>query len=104
MASARNFHPVRPRGLALDEEHLVDGMRRGDQRAFDQFFEGYVARIAAFAARRVPLDSAALEDAVQVTMIKAVNSIDRFRGDCSLFTWLCGICRNHLADICRKAA
>jgi RNA polymerase sigma-70 factor, ECF subfamily len=78
-------------------------MRGGDQRAFDRFFEGFVARIAAFAARRAPLDSAALEDVVQVTMIKAMNSIARFRGDCSLFTWLCGICRNHLADIHRKA-
>ena len=78
-------------------------MRGGDQRAFDRFFEAYVARIAAFAARRAPLDSAALEDVVQVTMIKAMNGIDCFRGDCSLFTWLCGICRNHLADIHRKA-
>ena len=79
-------------------------MRRGDQRAFDRFFEDHVARIAAFAARRATLDSAALEDVVQVTMIKAVNSLEGFRGDCSLFTWLCSICRRHLADIRRKAA
>ena len=98
-----NSRDARPQGLAPDEKHLVDRMRGGDQRAFDRFFEDHVARIAAFAARRATLDSAALEDVVQVTMIKAMSSIDRFRGDCSLFTWLCGICRNHLADIHRKA-
>ena len=79
-------------------------MRSGDQRAFDRFFDDHVARIGAFAARRARLDSAALEDVVQVTMINAVKSIDSFRGDCTLFIWLCGICRNHLADIRRKAA
>jgi hypothetical protein len=26
-------------------------MRRGDQRAFDQFFDAYAARVGAFAAR-----------------------------------------------------
>ena len=87
----------------LDEQDLIDRMRRGEQRAFDQFFDAFASRLAAFAARRCPLDAAGLEDVVQVTMIKAMNSIARFRGDCSLFTWLCGICRNHLADIHRKA-
>jgi RNA polymerase sigma factor (sigma-70 family) len=78
-------------------------MRRGDQRAFDQFFEAYAVRLSAFAARRSPLDAAALEDVVQVTMINAMRGLAGFRGSSMLFTWLCQICRNHLADIRRKA-
>jgi RNA polymerase sigma factor (sigma-70 family) len=78
-------------------------MRRGDQRAFDQFFEAYAVRLSAFAARRSPLDAAALEDVVQVTMINAMRGLAGFRGGSMLFTWLCQICRNHLADIRRKA-
>jgi RNA polymerase sigma-70 factor, ECF subfamily len=87
----------------LDEQDLVDRMRRGEQRAFDQFFDAYAARLGAFAARRCALDAAALEDVVQVTMINAMRGLGTFRGGSTLFTWLCQICRNHLADIRRKA-
>jgi RNA polymerase sigma-70 factor, ECF subfamily len=77
-------------------------MRGGEQRAFDLFFETYAARLAAFAARRSSLDAAALEDVVQVTMINAMRGLGSFRGGSALFTWLCQICRNHLADVRRK--
>ena len=86
----------------LDEQDLVDRMRSGEQRAFDQFFESYAARLGAFAARRSSLDAAALEDVVQVTMINAMRGLGSFRGSSALFTWLCQICRNHLADVRRK--
>ena len=88
----------------LDEQELIDRMRRGDQRAFDLFFETYAARLGAFAARRSALDAAAIEDVVQMTMINAMRSLGSFRGGSTLFTWLCQICRNLLADARRKAA
>src|SRR5215213_7028652 len=78
-------------------------MRRGDQRAFDQFFDAYAARLGAFAARRTALDAASLEDVVQATLINAVRGLAGFRGGSALFTWLCQICRNQLADVRRKA-
>jgi len=87
----------------LDEQNLIDRMRRGEQRAFDQFFDAYAARLAAFAARRSSLDAAGLEDVVQVTMINAMRGLETFRGGSALFTWLCQICRNQLADVRRKA-
>lgn len=100
--------PLTTRSLDLpgrlpDEQEVVEGMRRGDQRAFDRFFDTYAPRVAAFAARRSSLDAAALEDVVQVTMINAVRGIGTFEGNSTLFTWLCQICRNHLADLHRKA-
>lgn len=85
-----------------DETELVEGMLRGEQRAFDEFFNAYAARLGAFAARRCSLDPAALEDVVQMTMISAIRGLASFRGGASLFTWLCQICRNHLADARRK--
>jgi RNA polymerase sigma-70 factor (ECF subfamily) len=87
----------------LDEQDLIERMRRGEQRAFDEFFDAYAARLAAFAARRCSLDAAGLEDVVQVTMINAMRGLSTFRGGSALFTWLCQICRNHLADVRRKA-
>jgi RNA polymerase sigma-70 factor (ECF subfamily) len=77
-------------------------MRRGEQRAFDEFFDAYAARLGAFASRRCSLDASALEDVVQVTMINAMRGLGSFRGGSTLFTWLCQICRNHIADITRK--
>lgn len=86
-----------------DERDLLERMKSGDQRAFNEFFDTYAARLAAFAARRSSLDAAALEDVVQVTMINAMRGLTSFRGGSALFTWLCQICRNHLADVARKA-
>jgi RNA polymerase sigma-70 factor (ECF subfamily) len=88
----------------LDEVDLVERMRRGEQRAFDQFFETYAQRLAAFAARRSALDADALEDVMQMTMINAMRGLATFRGNASLFTWLCQICRNQLVDARRKSA
>src|SRR5688572_20849154 len=78
-------------------------MLRGEQRAFDEFFDAIAARLGAFAARRSSLDAAAIEDLVQLTMISAIRGLASFRGGSTLFTWLCQICRNHLADARRKS-
>ena len=86
-----------------EERELIERMLRGEQPAFDEFFDAYAARVGAFAARRASLDAAALEDVVQVTMINAMRGLHGFRGGSALFTWLCQICRNHLADLRRKA-
>jgi RNA polymerase sigma-70 factor, ECF subfamily len=87
----------------LDEQELIERMRRGDQRAFETFFDTFAARLGAFAARRSALDAAGIEDVVQMTMINAMRSLGNFRGGSTLFTWLCQICRNHLVDARRKA-
>ena len=87
-----------------DEQQLLTRMQAGDQRSFGQFFDAYASRLAAFAARRSPLDASALEDVVQQTLINAMRNLSQFRGDATVFTWLCQICRNLLADARRKAA
>ena len=88
----------------LDERDLVSGMRRGDQRAFNEFFDTFAPRLSSFAVRRSSLDPAAIEDVVQMTMISAMRNFGSYRGGSTLFTWLCKICRNHLADIRRNTA
>jgi RNA polymerase sigma-70 factor (ECF subfamily) len=78
-------------------------MLRGEQRAFDEFFDAYAARLGAFASRRSSFDASAIEDVVQLTLINAIRGLATFRGGSSLFTWLCQICRNQLADARRKS-
>ncbi|HPF26270.1 MAG TPA: RNA polymerase sigma factor [Steroidobacteraceae bacterium] len=87
-----------------DEQQLVAKMQAGDAQAFGEFFNAYAGRLAAFAARRSPLDSSAIEDIVQQTLINAMRNLAQFRGESTLFTWLCQICRNQLADVRRKLA
>lgn len=87
-----------------DDLDLIARMRQGDERAFHQFFDTYASRLGAFVARRSPLDPAGIEDVVQMTMINAIRGLATFRGGSTLFTWLCQICRNVLADARRKAA
>ena len=86
-----------------DEVDLVARMRRGDERAFHQFFDAYASRLGSFVARRSSLDAAAIEDVVQMTLINGIRGLATFRGGSALFTWLCQICRNVLADARRKA-
>jgi RNA polymerase sigma-70 factor, ECF subfamily len=87
-----------------DERDLVSRMLGGDQLAFNEFFDTYAPRLSAFAARRSSLDSVAIEDVVQMTMINAMRNLASYRGGAALFTWLCRICRNQLADARRQAA
>ncbi len=87
-----------------NDEDLVARMRAGEQRAFNHFFGEYAGRLANFAARRCALDPTGIEDVVQLTLINAIRKLASFRGEASLFTWLCTICRNQLADVRRKAA
>lgn len=88
----------------VDERELVSRMRQGDQRAFNEFFDAFAPRLSSFAARRSSLDAVAIEDVVQMTMINAMRSLASYRGGAALFTWLCKICRNQLADARRSAA
>lgn len=102
----RTSDPVAQRSLAgrSADRQLVAGMLAGNERAFHTFFNTYSALLARFAARRSTLPAAIIEDVVQNTLIKAVRNLRSFRGDASLCTWLCTICRNELANMQRQVA
>lgn len=86
-----------------DDKRLAERMLNGDQRAFDEFFNGYFDRLYRFALVRVNHDEDMAEDVVQQTLCRAVEKISQFRGDSALFTWLCRICRNIIVDTFRSA-
>jgi RNA polymerase sigma-70 factor, ECF subfamily len=90
--------------VSEDDRQLVARMLAGEQPAFDRFFAAYARRLAAFIARRTPLQPAEIEDTVQTTLIKAIRNLRAYRGEAALYTWLCTICRSELADARRKAA
>src|SRR4249920_854051 len=81
----------------MDDRTLTARALKGDAQAFNELFEVYFPRLFRFALRRVADESVA-EDIVQSTLIKAMRSLASWRGEASLFTWLCTICRHEAHD------
>ena len=59
---------------------------------------GYLLRYASLQLR----DAGAAEDAVQDTLIAALEGLDRFSGKSSLRTWLTGILKHKIIDHMRR--
>jgi RNA polymerase sigma-70 factor (ECF subfamily) len=78
------------------EREMVRRMLGGDEGAFDEFFADYFPRLFRFAVLRLR-DADAAEDIVQTSLIAAVRHIGSWRGEASLFTWLCTICRREIS-------
>jgi RNA polymerase sigma-70 factor (ECF subfamily) len=80
---------------------LVERLRARDERAFAEFFDTYAPRLYRFALRRAGSEDLA-EEITQTTLIAAVQKLKTWRGEASLFTWLCTISRRQLVDHWRR--
>lgn len=88
--------------LYLEDRKLARRLLRGDQRAFDQFFEENFARLYRFALTRLGGDTNAAEDVAQVALTRATQKLHTYRAESAMFTWLCAICRNEMSDWLKK--
>ena len=79
------------------DQDLVERLLRGDQRAFDAFFHEYYPKLYRFVKRRMRGDAAGAEDVAQATLCRALGSLQGYRGEAALFTWLCTLCRRELS-------
>jgi RNA polymerase sigma-70 factor (ECF subfamily) len=77
-------------------------MLAGDEKAFDEFFARTFPGLFAFAASRLSHDSDAAEEVVQETLIRALSKLGTWRGEASLFTWLCTFCRREISAFCER--
>ena len=82
----------------LEEQRLVKRMLAQDAQAFNAFFDGYFSRLYRFARTRLSDDPEITKEIVHVTLTKAIRKLASYRGEASLFTWLCTICRNEISD------
>lgn len=85
-----------------EDFELAKAMAKGQDAAFRLFFDRYFPRIYRFCCRRV--DEQMSEEVTQTALINAVRNIASYRGDASLFTWLCQIARNEVAAHKRRQA
>ena len=69
-----------------DETGLIEGLRRGDEEAFEELVRTQTGRMLAVARRFLPEEDA--RDAVQDALLNVTKSIGSFRGNARLSTWL----------------
>ena len=74
----------------------------GDEAAFRDLFDRFFPRLYRFALARVPGDPDTARDIVQQTFCRAIERLDTYRGEATLYTWFCQICRNLVADHYRR--
>jgi len=82
----RVFSPARAKPLSTDVI-LVAGLRSGDQHAFEEMVRRFGGRLLATARRYLRSEADAC-DALQDALLCAFKSIDTFKGDSQLSTWL----------------
>lgn len=90
--SAPTSEPVGP-PAAPDETAFVARLRSGDDRAFEELVRAQSRRLLAV-CRRILGNEEDARDAVQETFVAAFRSLDRFRADSRLSTWLSRIAVN----------
>ena len=81
--------------IARDRK-LARRMVRGDERAIQTFCDENLAKLYRFARARLPGEHD-VDDVVQVVLTNAARRIETYRGEASLYTWLCKICRREVA-------
>ena len=67
----------------------------------EQIYNQYFKSVRAY-AYSLCLDNVLADDITQETFMKALKSIDTFRGDCKLEVWLCRIAKNTFYSLVRK--
>lgn len=85
------------------ERQVVEGLRQGNADAWRALYETYAEQVWRAVARLMGPDAADVADVVQETFLaaaRAAPSYDAERG--TLWLWLCGIARNHVALHYRK--
>ncbi len=75
---------------------LVARWKRGDERAATELVERHAASLSRFVVSLGKRDD--VDDVVQETFVRAFGSIDGFRGESSLRTWLFTIARRLVLD------
>lgn len=86
--------------LHAADRTLARRVAKGDEAAFRDFFTEYYPKVFRFSARRMAEDEA--EEVAQQVFMEAIRAISGYRGEASLFTWLCQIARFQIAAYYRR--
>lgn len=72
----------------LEDERLVEFLREGSERAYEELLDRFQQPVYALAFRLLNGDQAEASDVVQEVFLKVFRNIGSFRGQSSLKTWV----------------
>jgi RNA polymerase sigma-70 factor (ECF subfamily) len=84
------------------DQELLEGIRRSSEEDFNLLYERYFQRVYSFAYARLR-NRADAEEVVQETFTAVFRSIDLYRGQSSLLSWIYGITKNSVNNNLRRA-
>lgn len=83
------------------DQSLLERIRSGEREAFSSLVEPYAPRVYSVLLRMTG-DRAAAEDLLQDALLQAYRALDRFRGECSFYTWIYRIAVNKTLNWIRR--
>jgi len=84
------------------DRKLVERIRSGSELDFNRLYERYFQRIYSFAYTRLR-NHADTEEVVQETFTAVFRSIEAFRGQSTLLSWIYGIAKNTVNNHLRRS-
>jgi RNA polymerase sigma-70 factor (ECF subfamily) len=87
---------------AHEDKALAARILAGDEAAFRRLFDELFPKLYRFAMLRLDGNRDDVCEVVQQTYCRAFEQLARYRGEASLFGWMCQICRNAIADLGRQ--
>lgn len=80
---------------------LVQRLLQGDEGAFEQLSEECLGGLYRFALTRLDHDEQLAREMFQSTLATAFETLEAYRGEATLLSWLCGICRFKIGSLHR---
>jgi RNA polymerase sigma-70 factor (ECF subfamily) len=94
--------PQPPQPTTRGDHEIVEGIRRASEEEFHLLYERYFQRLYSFAYLRLR-NHADAEEVVQETFTVVFRSIEAYRGQSSLLSWIYGIAKNTVNNHVRRA-
>jgi RNA polymerase sigma-70 factor (ECF subfamily) len=82
--------------LEWDEKDLVRQLLAGKDEAFDFFFHSYYPPLYRFSLARLKGNVDAAEETAHAALCNAIQKLETYRGEASLFVWLRTFCRHEI--------
>jgi RNA polymerase sigma-70 factor (ECF subfamily) len=84
------------------DQELLAGIRRSSEEDFGVLYDRYFQRVYSYAHQRLR-NRADAEEVTQETFTAVFRSIDGYRGQSSLLSWIYGIAKNNVNNHLRRA-
>lgn len=92
---------VNSKEILLNESELIEGLRQRKTEVIAQVYNAYADRIYSIVFNQVDKNHETAQEIVQDTFFAAIKSSKNFEGKSQIFTWLCSIANNKVADYYR---